>query len=456
MSPVATPPVTERLAEFAAAPVALGPAAKAAARMTFANAVGVMVGGSRDDAFAKALATLAAVGTTGTSGQCTLWGRSERSSMTAAALLGGVAAHVQEFDDTDLRTVIHAGAPVVPAALAVGEQVGATIGEVVEAVAVGVEITFRIGRGLGSTHFARGWHITGTTGRFGAAAAAGRLLGLAPAQMQMALGIAATEAAGVQAAFGTMTKSFHAGKAAYDGVEAALLASFGFTSAPDAIEGRRGLAQVMSDDPDVAAMLTDLGYTWELEQNALKPYACGIVSHPVIDAGIALRRAGVRAADIEKVRLRTNPVVLDVMGIADPQDGLQSKFSVYHCLAVGVIDGAGGPDQFSDERAQDAAIANLRSRTSVELDASLRRDECFAYVSGTESHEVHVEHATGSKDRPLTPEQLEDKVRRLALPSLGPDRANQLIEAVMRGADELPIAGVAALSALSALSAKGM
>jgi 2-methylcitrate dehydratase PrpD len=447
MSPAttSTPAVTQRLAEFAVAPVVLPAAAKAAVRMTFGNAVGVMIGGGRDEAFATALATL---GGLGTPEQCTLWGRHERGSMTVAALLGGVAAHVQDFDDTDLRTVIHAGAPIVPAALAVGEHVGANMGEVLDAVAVGVEITLRVGLGLGSTHFARGWHITGTTGRFGAAAAAGRLLGLSPQQMQMALGIAATEAAGVQAAFGTMTKSFHAGKAACDGVEAALLAAFGFTSAPDAIEGRRGLAQVMSDDSDVTAMLTDLGDTWELEQNALKPYACGIVSHPVIDAGIQLRRAGIRVMDVEKVRLRTNPVVLDVMGIADPQDGLQSKFSVYHCFAVGLIDEAGGPDQFSDERARDATIVSLRNRIAVDLDPSVARDECFASVSGARSHEVHVEHATGSKDRPVTREQLDDKMRRLAEPSLGLDGARQLIDAVMRGADDLPIARVAALAAI--------
>lgn len=436
-----SPAVTEQLARFVVTTTHLPPGARDAARTTFANALGVMIGGSNEDAYLSAHATLAALRLPA---QATLWGRSDRTSVTAAALLGGVAAHVQDFDDTHLSTVIHPGAPIVPAAVAVGEYTGATLGEVVMAVALGAEVTLRIGVGLGHTHFDRGWHITGTTGRFGAAAAAGRLLGLSVQQTQAALGIAATEAAGLQAAFGTMTKSFHAGKAAYDGVEAALLASMDFTSAPAAIEGRRGYAQTLSGDVDVDAMVRELGRSWELQSNAIKPYACGIVSHPVIDAGIELRRVGVRAGDIKAVRLRTNPVVLDVMGVADPMNGLQSKFSVYHCFAVGLIDGAGGPEQFSDARATDPDIAELRRRITVDLDPSIARDECFVDIVGIETHRRHVEHATASKDRPMTVEQLQDKIRLVTAPVLGSARATSFAELTLHASDDVPIADLAA------------
>ncbi|MCW2919415.1 MAG: MmgE/PrpD family protein [Actinomycetia bacterium] len=432
--------VTEQLAAFAISTTGLAPRVRDSARATFANALGVMVGGSAEDAYRSAYTTFAAAGLPA---QATLWGRSERTSMTVAALLGGIAAHVQDFDDTHLGTVIHPGAPVVPAALAVGEHTGATLGEVIDAVALGVEISLRIGVGLGRTHFDRGWHITGTTGRFGAAAAAGRLLGLSPRQMQMALAIAATEAAGLQAAFGTMTKSFHAGKAAYDGVEAALLASMGFTSAPAGIEGRRGFVRTASTDADTEAIVQDLGLSWELESNAFKPYACGIVSHPVIDAGIELRQAGVRAEDVDAVRLRTNPVVLDVMGIADPRDGLQSKFSVHHCFAVGLIDGAGGPDQFSDARATDPDIAEFRRRITVALDPSIARDECFAEIAGVEGRRHHVEHATASKDRPMTVEQLRGKIRLVTAPVLGSAKAASFAEFALHASDDLLIADLA-------------
>ncbi len=433
---------TEGFAEFALSRLTLPESTRVAARMTLANGAAVMVGGSRDEAVTYALAALTGSDDPKT---CAVWGRAERTSMTAAALIGGIAAHVQDFDDTDLRSVVHAAAPVVPAAIALAERSAASLTDVIDAVAAGVEITLRVALGLGSTHFARGWHITGTTGRIGAAAAAGRLLGLTVDQMRNALAIAATEAAGLQAAFGTMTKSFHAGKAAYDGVEAALLASFGFTAAPDAIEGSRGLTEVMSEDADQSVMMDGLGVTWEIEHNAIKPYACGIVSHPVIDAAIELRRAGVTADEVDSVRLRTSPVVLQVMGIEDPVDGLQSKFSVYHCFAVGLLDGAGGPAQFDDNHAVDPGVAALRRRITVELDPSVARDECYAEVSGRSTRQVHIEHATGSVARPFTAEQLASKFLLLAEPILGADRSEQLVDALLYGADR-PIADVVSLA----------
>jgi 2-methylcitrate dehydratase PrpD len=434
--------VTQRFASFALSRLGIPDSARLAARMTLANGVGVMVGGSRAAAVSHAVATLTGVGEPKTSA---LWGRAERTSMTAAALIGGIAAHVQDFDDTDLRTVIHAAAPIVPAAMAVAERTAATLADVIEAVAAGVEITLRVGLGLGATHFARGWHITGTTGRIGAAVAAGRLLHLSEDQMRNALGIAATEAAGLQAAFGTMTKSFHAGKAAYDGVEAALLASYGFTAAQDAIEGRRGLAAVTSEDAEPSVMIDRLSVKWEIEHNAIKPYACGIVSHPVIDVGIELRRSGLTGQEIESVRLRTNPVVLQVMGIMDPVDGLQSKFSVYHCFAVGLLDGAGGPAQFDDDHAVDPDVAALRRRITVEVDPAVARDECYAEVSGRTTRQVHIEHATGSEARPFTAEQLTGKFILLTEPILGSDRSEELVDALIYGADR-PITEIVALA----------
>lgn len=437
------PAVTEVLANFALSSVNLPGPASVAARMALTNCVGVMVGGSRDEAVNRAISVVVGAGEPKVSG---LWGRPERTSMTSAALVGGIAAHVEDFDDTDLRTVIHPSAPIVPAALAVAEATNASLGDVIEAAAVGIEITLRVGLALGVTHFARGWHITGTTGRLGAAAAAGRLLGLTSGQMRNALGIAATEAAGLQVAFGTMTKSYHAGKAGYDGVEAALLASFGFTAAPDAIEGRRGLVAVMSDDANSDRTLEGLGKTWEIEHNAIKPYACGIVSHPAIDAGVELRSSGTNAEDVESVRLRTNPVVLQVMGIKDPINGLESKFSVYHCFAVGLLDGAGGPSQFSDVRSVDSDVTELRRRIVVELDPSVARDECFAdiYLTGGATRTTHVEHATGSKDRPITSSQLSDKFAHLAAPVLGEGRALELGDVLLQGRDR-PIVDVARL-----------
>ena len=347
-----------------------------------------------------------------------------------AALLNGMAAHVEDFDDTHLATVVHPGAPIVPAALAVGEDLGASGRDTLVAAVLGIEVALRVGLALGRGHFDRGWHLTGTMGHLGAAAAAGRLLGLDADGLVVALGLAATQAAGLQAALGTMTKSFHPGKAAADGIEAALLAHAGFTGTARPIEGRRGLAALAAPAPDPGVALRDLGQRWEVTDNAFKPYACGIVSHPVIDGGIALRGA-VAPDEVATVTVRVNPVVLDVMGVADPQDGLQSKFSVYHCFAVGLLLGAAGPSEFTTTVARDPEVVALRARVTADLDPAVARDEAFVTVTTTDGRTVehHVEHATASAANPMTDEQLRDKVRLVAAPVLGDDGVDRLVAA---------------------------
>jgi 2-methylcitrate dehydratase PrpD len=410
------------LARFVSSTEEIPPSVYRASARTVANVVALMVGASRSEAV---MVTKAALGVESFPAQATLWGTSSRTSMPIAALVGGIGAHVEDFDDTHLDTVVHPGAAVVPAALAVGEHLGATYGTVVEASALGIEVALRVAIALGKDHFDRGWHVTGTFGHIGAALACSRLLGLDPLETRNALGLACTEAAGLQVAFGTMTKSFHPGKAAYDGVEAAFLAGRGFTAAWRPIEGRRGLGPVASSMFDEELMTLELGHRWEVEDNAFKPYACGIVSHPVIDAGVLLREEGVSSNEVASVMLRTNPVVLDVMGVKEPLDGLQSKFSVYHCFAVGLLDGAGGVEQFSTPRVLSPDVVELRRKVSVQLDPTVERDACTAEVvllSG-ERRVCHVEHATASKARPMTEAQLTRKMELLMAPVLGDERA---------------------------------
>ncbi|MGH3495704.1 MAG: MmgE/PrpD family protein, partial [Sciscionella sp.] len=195
-----------------------------AAVRAIANAVSLAVGASRHPACDIALDTLKGLGY---SGGLSLLGRDEELGLTTAPLVTGIAVHVEDFDDTHLESMIHPACVVVPAAMAAAEHVDASGSELVDAVAIGVEACLRVGLGLGQGHFDLGWHTTGTTGRVGAAAAAGRLLGVTTEQMLVALGIAATESAGLREALGTMTKAFHAGKAAADGVEAVLFARAG-------------------------------------------------------------------------------------------------------------------------------------------------------------------------------------------------------------------------------------
>ena len=386
--------------------------ARVAARRTAANVIGLSVGAAHGRA---ADAVLAAAADLGQQGAVQVLGRSEQLTAPWAALVNGLTAHVEDFDDTYLPCILHPGAPIVPAALAAAELAGADGATVMAAVVAGVEVASRLGDCLWPTHFDRGWHVTATTGPIGAACAAARVLGLDATQTSAAIAIAATQAAGHTEQLGSMTKSFQVGRAAATGVEAALMAEQGFTGPVEPLAGRRGMAALMAADVDWAPM-DDLGSRWLIENNALKPYSCGIVSHPVIDAGRRLRAQGVDPGQLESVTLEVHPHVLDVMGVTDPETGLRSKFSVYHCFAVGLVRGAGGPSEFSDESAVDPQIQQVRKLVAVRLDPSLAADSCrmTANLVGGRTIALTIEHATGSTSAPMTDEELRDKVVGLA------------------------------------------
>jgi 2-methylcitrate dehydratase PrpD len=385
--------------------------ARMAARRTAANFAGLAVGAADAPA---AQAVLAAADELGVRGESRVLGRSERLTPPWAALVNGLTAHIEDFDDTYLPCILHPGAPIVPAALAAAEVADAGGADLMAGVVAGVEVACRLGDCMWPSHFDRGWHVTATTGPVGAACAAARVLGLDATRTAAAIAVAATQAAGHTEQLGSMTKSFQVGRAAANGIEAALLAEQGFTGPAEPLAGRRGMSALMAEAANWDAM-NDLGSRWLIELNALKPYSCGIVSHPVIDAGRMLRDAVTDQAQVGEVVLEVHPRVLDVMGVSEPTTGLHSKFSVFHCFAVGLLAGAGGPSEFSDEYAVDPQVQQVRRRVTVELDPLLPADSCrmtATLVSGDRIART-VEHATGSAFAPMTTEQLADKVIRL-------------------------------------------
>jgi len=418
--------VTLALATFAVTVDDLPEAVRHAGRRTLLNAVALGVGAHAHPAVDRLRAVLSGLGGVGSA---TLLGSGERLPAPWAALVNGAAIHVEDFDDTHLRTIVHPGAPVVPAALAAAELTGADDAALLDAVCVGVEVALRVARGMTPPHFDRGWHPTGTMGVIGAAAAAGRILALDIPAMQRALGLAATQSAGLLAALGTMTKSFHPGKAAANGLEAALLAARGFTAPMSIIEGRRGLAAVAGHGADLDVMVAGLGARWELQDNAFKPYACGIVSHPALDAARALAEMAGVGADWSSLALRVNPVVPQVMGVADPRDSLASKFSVYHCVALGLEGYAGGPESFTDAVATELRIDALRRIVTVETDPSIAKESCELrgrLADGTEHH-IEIAAARGSVGRPMSDDELADKAHVVADAVLGAAGVDALV-----------------------------
>ena len=410
---------------------------------TFLNWLGCAVGSSRHEAVGIAIRALAPFSAPE---QASVLGRDERVNMFDAALFNGISSHVFDFDDTHLKTVIHPAGPVASAILAYAEYRPVSGRDFITAMAVGVDIECRIGNAVYPDHYDRGWHITGTAGVFGAAAAVGKLMGLDEQQMVWALGLAATQPVGLREMFGTMTKSFHPGRAAQSGLLAAILAQGGYTSSEGGIEAKRGWANVTSTKQDYSEITDGLGSFSELLLNSYKPFACGIVIHPAIDACIQLRNAhGIKAVDVASVELKVHPLVLELTGKRTPKTGLDGKFSVFHSAAVAIIDGRGGEPQYSDERVHDPEVVKLRDSVTAEIDPNMAPDAVDATVVLTDGRRLHqfVEHAIGSVARPMTENDLIAKFDDLVVPILGADQAVRLRDLCF-GLDDLPDAATIA------------
>ena len=277
---------------------------------------------------------------TGGNAQARIIGYGDSTSVLHAALVNGILSHVFDFDDTHIPTILHPTGPLMASGFPVAEWKGSSGKDLIAAHAVGFEVEARASLALYPEHYDRGWHMTGTTGVLGAATSVSRLMGLDEAQLTNALGLAATQAAGHREQFGAMAKSFHSGKSSTNGVLAALMASRGYTAADDSLEGRRGMFYVMGDHAKVNELDDELGQRWEIFRNGFKPYSCGVVIHPGIDAVRLMgSKHGVKPEDVERIDLRVAPLVIELTGKMEPRTGLEGKFSVAFASAIALIEG---------------------------------------------------------------------------------------------------------------------
>jgi 2-methylcitrate dehydratase PrpD len=440
--------VTRTLASYVvhARPEDLPAAVRAEACRTLLNWAGCAVGGSHQDAVDIAVRALLPF-----SGPklATLLGRGERMDILHAALINGISSHVLDFDDTHLKTVIHPAGPVMPAILALAETRPITGRDLLHALVLGAEVECRIGNAVYPAHYDRGWHITGTCGVFGSAAACGRLLGLSEQQMRWALGLAATQPVGLREMFGTMTKSFHPGRAAQNGLTAALLAKENYTSSDVGIEGRTGWAHVLSTACDYSQIVSGLGEHFEISVNTYKPFACGVVLHPIIDACLQLRSAyHLTPGAIDRIDLGVHPLVLELTGKRAPKTGLEGKFSVYFAAAVAIAAGNAGVKEFTDEWVRRPDVVALSDRVFPTVDASVGEAQARAAITLKDGRRVEkfVEHAVGSLEQPMSDADLDTKVRDLCdgvLPAAQTRRLIELCRTIEREPDARTIADAA-------------
>lgn len=413
----------------------LGDAVRHQAKRSLLNFVGCALGAADEPAVAAAVHVL---GETSGPPQASLIGRPERFDMLNAAFVNAVAGNLFDFDDTHLATVIHPTAPVAPVALALAEHRGASGADVLAALALGMEVACRIGDAVSPGHYARGWHITATCGVFGAAAAAAHLLGLSPAQTAHALGIAASESAGVVENLTTAAKNIGVGNAARNGLLAALMAEAGYEASPLAIEGPLGWARASGDNPDLGRMLDGLGERWELLDNAFKPYPSGVVLHAVTDACLELRAThGLDGATIESVVV-SGDALLIARGDRAVQNERDARVSIQHSAAVALLFGAARLDQYSREATDDPRVRAFRAIVSARLDPAMPKGAARVEVRLRDGRTfaATVLHARGSREAPMSDAEIEAKVCDLAGRGRITDHVEAIIERVWR-LDEL-------------------
>ena len=382
------------------------------ARRSLLNFIGCALGVARTPPIEMAMRVLLPLSG---ADRVTVLGRDERLDPLGAAFINAVGGNLLDYDDTHLRTVIHPTAPVAPAVLALAEQRGLSGQDVLHAFLLGAEVECRVGNAVSPGHYARGWHITSTCGVFGAAAASARLLGLNAVQTWHALGIAASQSAGIVENLPSSAKNVSVGNSARNGLFAALLAEQGYEAAPAAIEGTLGWARAMGDVPSVADITDGLGEQWEMLLNTYKPYPCGIVMHSVIDACLALRRDhAVDPAEIEAVTVSGDQLLLD-RGDRVVSNDRDARVSIHHCAAVSFLFGAAGLREFSDALVHDPAVVALRGLTRAALDPASPRGASTATVRMTDGRVLTktVLHAQGSAEYPLPDAAIEAKARDL-------------------------------------------
>lgn len=384
------------------------------AKRSILNFFGTALGGSRDPATEAATAVLSRFTA---KPEASLVGRTERVGTLDAAFLNAISGNVFDFDDTHYRTIIHPTAPISPALFALAERQRLSGEALLHAFVLGVEVECRLGNAVSPGHYSRGWHITSTCGVFGSAAATARVLGLDVERTVWAMGNAAAQSAGLIENLGTMAKSISVGGAARGGLLAAFLAEAGVAGPTEPISGPRGFTNVMADGANVAELTKGLGEAWEILDNAYKPYPCGVVLNPVIDACFELReRPGFAAEQVSRVIVEGHPLLRQRADRPGVTTGREAQVSAQHTVAVVLLRGAAGVREYSDAAVNAPDVRAFSARVEVAENAAIPVGAAQVRLKLASGGELvaRIDDARGSPTKPLTDSEIETKVRDLA------------------------------------------
>ena len=383
------------------------------------------------------------VNTLGGTQEATLipWGF--KTNAPYAALVNGVSGHVLDYDDYEWPSMAHPSVTVLPAVLAIAEKIGASGREFLIAYLTGMEVISKIGPGVNPNHYDKGWHSTGTLGTLGAAAASSRVLKLDVDTTRMAMGIAASQSGGLRENFGTMTKCYHAGHAARSGVEAALLASRGFTASRNILESDLGFCNLFTEQGgfDLKKITAHLGNPFSMVSPGvgIKSYPSCAATHSSIDAMFELiHRFDIRAEDVESVECGIFYLYPSMLIHSDPKTGLEGKFSLEFCMALALKERRIGLGDFTDSKAQEPEIRELVKKVKKFVSKEVG-ERGTQYPGATikvnlkngKSHSHKTEKRKGSPANPLSFDEVVNKFMDCAKSIHPRDQAKQILNTVL-------------------------
>ena len=408
----------------------------AAAKRSILDWVADAIAGSREPVAEIVWRFLDASGASAATGAASVLGRAAKAPPPMAALANGTIGHALDFDDTHLAARLHTTAATLPAVLAVAEVEGLGGEEVIAAYVAGFESAVALSLAANPGHYEAGWHTTGTFGTLSAAIGAGRALRLDDERMGWAIGLAATQASGIQRVFGSMAKPFNAGRAASAGCTAALLAREGMTAPSDVLDGPRGLLELLSAPDRPAGWVATLGAREPaILDNSLKLFACCHALHAAVGATLRAReRIGGDWGTVEAVEVVGWPVLPNIAAIREPKVAYEGKFSIYHAIATALIEGDAGTAQFTDEKVRDERIRGLAARVTFTAEPAYQIDDALVTIR-LRSGRTESERAEGIPGRAGSEAVGAPALRKfhdLVAPSLDRSAAERLVEKVQR------------------------
>ena len=378
----------------------------------------------------------------GGSPQSVLIGRKERVPALSAALGNGLYAHGLEFDDLHRKSILRPGSPIIPAALAAAEKIGASGKDLITAIIVGYEVGIRIAEAMTPSHY-QYWHTTGTCGTFAAAVAAGKALNLDEDQLMYAIGHAGTQAAGLMELHyspeGMISKPLHASKAAQNGLFSAMLAAGGYTSTKTMLTGEKGFLRVFAPKAKMEKIVEGIGTDYKIMQISFRLYASTRHTHAGIDLALRLRENNIKPEDIELLRIQTYGVARDLVGEPFPENIYEAKFSLPFCVSTALVYGHVSLEDFTEERLHDPVLEELMSHCTVEIDPLLDAhypDKWAAKLNvilrnGTVVHE-QTDFPKGDPENKVSLNELHTKFRRLSSMLLPPSKIEAWLGQIMK------------------------